>query len=210
MNEKFVVTISHLLGCGGAAIGAKLADSLSIPFVDRQILKQVAESLNIPEEEIEDREEKIASFWESFIHLEAFGNTMLPNVREYFPTDRELFQLESEFIEQIAQKSSAVILGRGGRYILRNHPRHMSVFVHANMDDRVQRVSSLFNVSENESKKIIEKNDRERNAYVKTFTHLEWLDARTYDICVNTSSVGFDNAAVIIKNSLEYKIGQLH
>lgn len=206
MDEKFVVTISHLLGCGGAFIGAKLADSLCIPFVDHQILKQVADSLDIPEEDIENREEKITSFWQSFIRLEAFGNMMNTNAPEFFPTDRELFNLESEFIEQIAVKNSAVLLGRGGRYILRNHPRHFSVFVYADMADRIPRVSELYHVSENEAKGIIENNDRERNAYIKTFTHLEWLDARTYDICVNTLSIGLDNAAAIIKNSLEYKL----
>lgn len=205
MNEKFVVTISHLLGCGGAYIGAKLADSFSVPFVDRQILKQVADSLDIPEEDIEDREEKITSFWESFLRLEAFGNTMAANALEYFPTDRELFQLESEFIEQITEKSSAVLLGRGGRYILRNHLRHFSVFVYSDMEDRIQRVSELRHVSENEAKRIIEKNDREINTYIKSFTHLEWLDARTYDLCVNTSSIGLDSAVAIIKSSLAYR-----
>ncbi len=206
MDEKFVVTISHLLGCGGADIGKKLAEELSIPFVDRQILKQVADSLEIPEEDIEGREERVASLWQSFTRLEAFGDPMVSNPLQYVPTAGELYDLESKFIKQIAAESSAVILGRGGRYILRNHQRHLSVFVYAEMDDRIPRVSELYQVSENEAKKIIEKNDKERNATLKSFTRLEWLDARTYDICVNTSSVGPGNAVTIIKNSLEYKL----
>ncbi len=207
MNEKFVVTISHQLGCGGADIGKKLSESLSVPFVDRQILKMVADYLNVPEEDIAGREERAESFWDSFMRMEAFNATLAVMEAHYYPSDKELYDLESEFIEQIVHKGSVIILGRGGRYILRNFKPHFSVFVHADLNDRIQRVSDLYHVSENEAKKVIEKNDKERNAYIKSFTKLEWLDARAYDICINTSSVGLDNAVEIIKSSLKYKLG---
>lgn len=48
INHRFVITISHQLGCGGSEIGKKLSENYSIPFVDRQILKMVADRLNIP------------------------------------------------------------------------------------------------------------------------------------------------------------------
>ncbi|MDR3602060.1 MAG: cytidylate kinase family protein [Desulfosporosinus sp.] len=208
IDDNYVVTISHQLGCGGAYIGKKLSEILFVPFVDRQILKEVADFLNIPEENIKDREERITSFWQSFKRLEAFDDPIVEINSEYFPTDKELFKLESEFIEQIAEKSSAIFLGRGGHYILRNHQRHFSIFLHADMKDRIQRVSELYNVSENESKKIIEKNDRERNTYFKSLTQLEYLNLMTYDICVNTSSTGLDNAVKIIRNCLEFKLGR--
>jgi len=207
MKDQYVVTISHQLGCGGTNIGKQLSEVLSIPFVDRQILKQVADYLDLPEADIENREERLASFWQTFFRLESLSDPITAAGAEYLPSDRELYNLESEFIEQIAKKGSAIILGRGGRYILRGHPRHFSVFVHADLKDRVQRVSELCHVSEDASRKIIEKDDHERNAYIKSFTRLEWLDARTYDICVNTSSIGADNSVKIIKNCLEFKLG---
>jgi cytidylate kinase len=205
MNEQYVVTISHLLGCGGANIGKKLSEMLSIPFVDRQILKKVADHLKLPVEDIENREERATSFWQVFSHAGYLIDPLMAIGAEYLPSDRELYDLESEFIEQITKKSSAIILGRGGRYILRDYPRHFSVYVHADMKDRIQRVTELYHVSENEAQRIIEKNDRERSVYIKSYTHLEWLDARTYDICLNTSSIGIDNSVKIIKDSLESK-----
>lgn len=204
MNENYVITVSHQLGCGGAYLGKKLSEMLAIPFVDREILKMVADYLNVPEADIEHREERLLSFWESFSRLELFSNSLVTVPSDYFPSDRELYNLESKFIEEIAAKSSAIILGRGGRYILRDFPHHLSVFVHADMKDRIQRVSKLYNVSVNVAQKIIAKNDKERNSYIKSFTHLEWLDARTYDICINTSRIGLDNAVIVIKNSLKF------
>ena len=207
MKEKYVVTISHLLGSGGAYIGKKLSESLGVPFIDRQILKAVADKLNISEDDIENREERLSSFWESFMAAESYGNPMTLMSPQYFlPSDKELFDLESDYIETIADKSSAVILGRSGRYILRNHKRHLSVFVCADLPDREKNVAKLFNVSQDAAKTIIAKNDRDRDSYIKSFTHFKWLEARSYDICINTSSVGPDNAASIIKESLDYKM----
>lgn len=208
MKEKYVITISHLIGSNGAYIGKQLSKALSIPFVDRQILKQVSDQLNISESEIEDREEKLDSFWTKFSLMGTAGTLMVAGGEKYLPSDRDLFALETKIISQIAEKDSAIILGRGGRYILRDFPQRFSVFVHANLDDRVKRISELYNVSNDDARVIIEKNDRERDAYMKTFTKLTWLDLREYDICINTSSIGSDNAVKIIEECLESKFNR--
>jgi Cytidylate kinase len=202
MREKCVITISHYLGCGGAYIGEKLSELFSIPFVDHQILKKVADSLHVSEEEIEGREEKKPYFWQTFSSLELL-NSEAGMTALYIPSGKELYSLESEFIEQIAKEGSAIILGRGGRYILRDFPNHFSIFVHADMEDRVERVSGLYHITAGESRKLIEKNDRERNSYIRTYTKFDWLDVREYDICLNTSGVGLDHAVDIIKNAID-------
>jgi cytidylate kinase len=208
MKENYVITISHLLGSGGAYIGQELSKALSIPFVDRQILKKISDQLNVPESAIENREEKLVSFWEAFSLMGSVGTLMTVGGEKYLPSDKELFDLESKFIVQIAQNDSAIILGRGGRYILRDFPRRFSVFVYAEMNDRAKRVAELYSVSDDEARTIIEKNDRERDAYMKTFTKLAWLDLRQYDICINTSSTGRDNAVKIIKDCVEFKLNK--
>ena len=207
MNEQYVITISHQLGCGGAEIGKNLSELLSIPFIDRQILKQASEYLSLPESDIEDREERLTSFWQTITRAESLGNPLIALGTEYLPSDRELFELESEFIEQIANKSSAIILGRGGRYILRDFPRQFSVLIYADMEERVRRVSQLYHTDDRSARKIIEKNDRDRDAYMKAFTKFDWLNARIYDICINTSSIGIGKAVEIIKSCLEFKLG---
>jgi Cytidylate kinase len=207
MDEQYVITISHQLGCGGAYIGKKLSEALSVPFVDRQILKRVADYFNLSEADVESREEKRSSFWEIFYRGEMLIDPVSAIAQDYMPTDKELYDLEMQYIEKIANKSSSIILGRGGNYILRNHPRHLSVFLSADMKDRIQRVCKLYDASESESRRIIEKNDKERSAYIKAQTGLDTLNVKSYDICVNTSSVGLDNAAQIIKSALDYKMG---
>ena len=41
------------------------------------------------------------------------------------PTTRELFETEKEIIEHIAEKGSAIIIGRCGFHIFREYPNHV-------------------------------------------------------------------------------------
>ena len=43
-------------------------------------------------------------------------------------TDDELFTVESDIIKHIATEESAVIIGRCGFNVLRQHPNHVSIF----------------------------------------------------------------------------------
>jgi cytidylate kinase len=121
----------------------------------------------------------------------------------YSPTDRELFQLESENIGRIAARGPAIFLGRCGRYILRDHPARFSLFVHADLPDRVARIQQLYCLSADEARKLVETNDRERAAYVRAFTRQDLLDASLYDLCLNTSRLGLNHAVEVILESMK-------
>ncbi len=197
-NKHLVITISHQLGSGGAYLGQKLSERLGLPFIDREVLKKVAEQLNLAETALAGREERLSTFWQSFMRIAVLTDPVeCLSPDNYLPNDRELFKLESDYIGRIADKSSAIFLGRCGRYILRQHPGHISILVHANLPDRIKRIQQLYCSGEDEAKKLIETNDRERTAYIHAFTRQDWLDARWYDLCVNTSSLGLEKVVEI-------------
>lgn len=204
MGQKYIVTISHLLGSGGAELGKKLSEGLSVPFVDRQILKMAADKFGLPEESIADREERLMSFWESLARLSAFTDPLFSAADSvYSPTDEELFELESKFITEIALRGSAVFLGRGGRFLLRNLKPHFSVFVTADPQDRIRRIGRLYKIPEDSAKKLMERNDRERDRYLRVFAEPDWRDAGHYDIALNTSKIGIGQAADFILSVLK-------
>lgn len=203
----YVITISHHVGSGGAILGQKLSERLGIPFIDREILKWVADQLHLAETELERRQERLSSFWSSFSRtIEAIDPERSLLAERYVPTDKELFQLESEYIQRIAEKSSAIFLGRCGNSILCSHPRHLSVLVYANLPERIKRLRELQHISEEEAKKFIETNDRERSAYIHTFAHQNCLDPRLHDLCVNTSTIGMDQTVDLVMIALDAKI----
>lgn len=206
-GELFVITISHQIGSGGAYVGQKIAERLGIPFVDREILKQVAEELNLAEAELARREERVRSFWQRFANLAALTDpTATLTADHYRPTDKELFQLESDIIQRIAGQNPAVFLGRSARYILRDHPQRLSLLVHAALPARVARLRALYGLSEAAATRMAESNDRERAAYIRAFTREDWLDASLYDLCIDTSTVGLETAVGLVCASVAAKI----
>lgn len=197
-NVHFVVTISHQIGSGGASIGEKLAEKWRVPFVDREILKQVAAEYRMDERDVEKREERLSGFWQRFARAELIASPFVEPTPETYLTDRDLFEMESAYIERIVRKTPAVILGRGAGQILAAHPRHLRVLLCANAPERLERIRALYKMDAEGAERLLEKNDRERAAYLRTFTRHDVFDARCYDVCLNTSVTGLDGAADII------------
>jgi cytidylate kinase len=202
MDEKiYVITISHQIGSSGAPIGKKLSERLNIPFFDREILRRVSTRLHMAEADLEHREERLRSFWQSYSRTaELMDPALSLTADEYIPTDKELFQLESETILRIAEKSNAVFIGRCGRHILRGHSRHISLLLHADPATRIERIKMLHHLGAPEAGKLLEENDRDRAAYIRAFAGQDWLDARLYDLCLNTSRAGVDGAVELISS----------
>jgi cytidylate kinase len=198
-NSPTVITISRQLGSGGAYLGQQLAEQLGISYLDREIVIQAAKQLRVLEEDLESRDEKKTSFWKSVFQLSAYNppDMYLPP-EIYIPSDQDLYQAESKIIQKVAQERSAVVIGRGGSYLLRDHPRHFSVFLHADFVFRQQRVGELYNLAAPEAKKLIERSDRERARYLQTLTGRDWNDARIYHLSIDTSVIGLEQAKEVI------------
>jgi CMP/dCMP kinase len=202
-TSPFAITISRQLGCGGAYVGQQLAKNLDVFYADREIIGQAAEQLSVLEEDLEPRDEKILSFWQSFIRSYAIapGTYVPPQI--IAPSDHKLFKTESEIIARIAKERSAVIIGRCGSYILREHPNHVSIFLHSDITFRKGRIQKLYNLSEEVAEKMIAQSDKERALYHHTVTGQVWADARRYDISIDTSKIGVDKTVEFILKYLE-------
>jgi len=202
-TSPFVITISRQLGAGGAYIGQQLAKSLNVFYADREIISQAAQQLSVLKEDLESRDEKILSFWQSFIRSYAITPDTYVPPQIMPPSDRQLFKIDSEIIARIAKEHSAVIIGRCGSYILREHPNHVSLFLHSDMASRKNRIQNLYNVSEEVAGKMIAQSDKERALYHRTATGQEWADARRYDLAMDTGKINLDKSVELILKYLK-------
>lgn len=202
-TTPFVITISRQLGSGGAYIGQQLAKKLNIYYADREILSKAAKQLAVLEEELESRDEKLLTFWQSFLHIEGFSMDVHVPPKMNFPFDREIFEAEKEIINRIANEGSAVIIGRCGFHILRENPNRISLFLHADISFRSKRISELYHVPEKTAMEMITQSDKDRAQYIDTFTGKRWTDARQFDLSLDTGRIGVDNSVALILNYIE-------
>ncbi len=204
LSSPFVITITRQIGSGGAYIGQELAKKLKIFYADREIISQAAKKLSVLEDDLDTRDEKVSSFWETYMqsYSFAFPDVYIPP-QIIVPTDNDLFNAESEIIRQIAKERSAVIIGRCGSHILREHPNHVSLFFHADAAFRKDRVQKLYKVSQEDAAKMIARSDKERTRYHNTLTDREWTDATQYDLCMDTGRMSLDECVEFILRYLQ-------
>jgi CMP/dCMP kinase len=205
-----VVTVSRQLGSGGAYLGQWIAKKLNVLYVDREILLQAARQLEVSEKDLEHRDEAVTPLWQSLL---LSSDYVTPGVFEpqplSMPTDHELFKVESDIISWIAGEHSAVIVGRCGSWVLRKHPRHVSIFLHADIVVRQQRVKEKGHSTEEEALKLINTTDKARATYFRKFTGQDWVDARQYHLCFDTGKVELDLIGEIVLDYIRRKYGDV-
>jgi cytidylate kinase len=205
-----VITISRQLGSGGAYLGQRLAQCLKFSYLDHEILHQAAEELKIPVEHLAVRDEKVTSNWQSVLQSFAYANswTYAPPSLDIL-NDKDLYNVESDIITRITNQCSAVIVGRGGHYVLRNHPRCLNIFLHADIKFRQQRVEQVYNVSGQKALKLMNSVDQERARYLKALTGQDWLDARQYHLSLDTGVLGLEKSEAIILETFHIRFGDI-
>lgn len=198
MKKKTIITISRQFGSGGREVGKKLAEALGIPFYDKELIEMAAKESGIDEELFEDEEYRTSR---GFYLLGAIGFTLgspITSISEMSLNDR-LFLVQSETIENIAEKGPCVIVGRCADYVLQEKHSTINIFIHASMKDRKERAIHSYEVDERNIEASITKIDKRRANYYNYYTDRKWGAAENYDIVLNSSKFGIDGCVEIIK-----------
>ena len=174
-NRTIVITISRQMASGGAYIGHLLAKKLGYKYVEREILHAAAKELGVDISELSKLDERHAGFIENLMKSFVFGTPeasyIPPSRRPVY--DQELFEAESKIIRAIADRYNAVIVGRGGYFMLRGRPNVVNVFIHAPMDFRIKRFQKFHDVSTEQAREEIGDSDHQREKFLKTMTNTD-------------------------------------
>jgi len=185
------------MGSGGSEIGYRLAKSLGIRYIDREILTKTARILEEEEQVVTDRFERVSGLWEEAVRCFCLGSpesSYAPPPLNFI-SDSKLFAAKSMVIKEIAKNRSAVIIGHAGFHILKDHPRIVNIFVHADPALRARRVMTQYSVSTfEEAMAMIQNSDRERRKLVNKVTGKEWSDALNFDLSLDSAKWGQDLA----------------
>ena len=97
-----VITIARQYGSGGRTIGKKLAESLNIPFYDKELIAMAAKKSGLSQEVFEKADEKATS---SLLYSLVMGTY---NFGSHFstvsdmPINDRLFMIQSDIIQHAA------------------------------------------------------------------------------------------------------------
>ena len=117
----------------------------------------------------------------------------------YLTTAPVKYAIEAQeaIIKKIAENGSCLIVGIAADYVLRDREELVSIFIHAPKDYRVKNVMQMYNDTENNAVKYIEKSDKNRSTYYKAISSKNWNNLNNYDLSID-SSIGVEKTADII------------
>ncbi len=205
LSKKFVITINRELGSGGRTIGRKLAEKLNVKYYDKALIKELTRRFDLSVEKLEKVKSGQFNWWnelkQSYILL--YNGDNVQNDDSKVPTTYNIFKVEAQFLERLAEDDSCVIAGRSGFYIFRNTPNSLKILIQSTMEKRVERVMEKQGLSEEEAKKTIEKVDQGRENYTQEFSGTSRYDTRNYDLVINVADMTEDEAVDLILNYIE-------
>lgn len=204
MSENIIVTIARQCGSGGREVGEILSKKLGMVYHDKSLINLAAEKSGMNPEILENADEKATPSFLYSIAVGAIGMVPFSHGMPYdTPINDKLFVLQSEIIEEEAQKYPCVFVGRCADYILRNHPRLVRVFIYASPEKRIERIARVNDVDEGEAKSLMTKIDKKRANYYNYYTSQKWGKNDNYDLMIDTTKIGAEGAARIIEEYIK-------
>lgn len=190
MKERTLITISRQYGSGGKEIAELLAKKMGVRCYDRQILYLAAEKMDAGEMDISailDMSYKMPE--------RTFMDSVTALGYETIPPYNKMYREQAKVIRSIAEKESAVFLGRCADVVLKGFPDCYNFFIYADEEYRKNRAKELYG---NKTLRELEKENRTRERYYNYYTGQKWGEPQNYNLMINTSRTGTEKTVDFI------------
>lgn len=205
MKDDFMITIGRQLGSGGRQIGQLLSKRLNISYYDKELITIASEKSGLVKEVFEKADEK-----KRFTFTGGLMGLKIPVLDSGFSNNylwnEMLFKIQSDVIQNLANEKSCIFVGRCADYVLRDYPRLLSVFINAELEDRIKRVEEYYALNEKKAIDMIEKTDKKRAGYYNYYSNKLWGVAESYHLCINSSVLGIEATTDFIEHFLKKRL----
>ena len=201
--KHIIINVGRQLGSGGHDIGRMLALDFQAKYYDRELLNLAAKESGFSEKFFEQNDEK-KGFLKGLFNMQTSHVSGGSMYKTNF-SQESLFQFQSDAIQKAAKEGSCVFVGRCADYILRDFPNTVNIFITASMKYRIQQIMNKQHMEYEEARKFIESKESKRAAYYNYYTGKKWGAAESYDLCIDSSVLGFVETEKIIAEFIRKK-----
>ncbi|NWF93320.1 MAG: cytidylate kinase family protein [Syntrophaceae bacterium] len=181
-----VLTIARKYGSGAREIGQAIAQQLKYDYIDRgRILNDMRAEGKQWEERAKYFDENYPDLWE-----------------RYDWSFRGFVALNQSYFLNYALKDRAVIIGRGGNFLLKGIPFVLRVRIVAPIEKRIERVMEKEGVNSENARWLIEKADREMAGAIYFIYGRDWDNPAEYEMVFDTGVQTRDEIITAIKKGL--------
>lgn len=184
MSKQIIISVGREFGSGGHEIAERLAKHYNIPLYDKEIFDHIEEKGSISAD--------VAKYFDEKPENPVFYPIAMDG--SYLPLEQTVANHIFDFIRMKGEKEkeSFVIVGRCAEYVLRDNPSMISIFILGDKETKMKRVMEKYSLDEKSALNRMKKEDKMRKTYHNFYADGKWGDSRSYDICVDSSTLGID------------------
>ena len=176
-----IITISRGSYSRGKEVAEKVAVALGYECISREILLEASEQFNIPEIKL----------------VRAIHDA--PSILERFTYGKEKYvaYLKAALLKHV-QKDNVVYHGLAGHFFLQGIPHVLKVRIVADLEDRIAEEMKRENLSADEARHILKKDDDERRRWGMQIFGVDTWDPMNYDMVLHIKAIKVDEAVELI------------
>ena len=201
-----VITVGRQYGSGGREIGTMLAEKLGIAYYDDMLLKEAAKESGLCEDLFRSFDERPKSFLYS-IAMDPYSFSM-NSVTARGNIEQQVYLATYETIKKLADKGPCVLIGRCADYALKDRDDVINIFITAPLENRIERVAKRNDISLDEARDRIKKTDKSRASYYNYYSSKDWGEAKSYDLCIDSSLLGIEGTVELLEQMIRLKSGK--
>jgi cytidylate kinase len=195
------VTISRQAGCGALVVAEKLGRYLQehsakhdAPWTvyDRNLMETVLEDHDLPRRLSQFLPEDRVSFLED----------VMTDLLQTFPSSQTVLRQTTETILKLASVGNVILIGRGANLITARLPNMFHVRLVAPLEERIEHSRKSYGMTKIEARRFCLREDLGRKRYLKKYFNADVNNPLLYHLIINTSLVGYDDAAKIIGDAV--------
>ena len=195
-----IITIARQFGAGGKTLGTLVADRLGYTLVDEEVVELIAKEAKISPEWVYSVARETGS--EKFVKRMLFKvgpfrkgyvKRALDNEPEYF--DGNLYiSLLHKILPQIASQDNVIIIGRGGQYILAEHPDAYHFLLVADTEYRIRFMMEHYHLDRKQAQVVVDKQSKRRLHLYRYFARTDYDQPAHYHLVFNMRKVFMESA----------------
>ena len=195
MNKQIIITIGREFGSGGHLIAEKLAEKLNLPLYDKKMISEVAKASGMDARVFEKYDEKPVNVLFSRT-VNGHSNSMEDTIAEK----------QFDFLRKKAEAGeSFIVVVRCAETIFKNNANAFHIFILADKEYKVKRISEIYNISESEAIAKMYRHDKKRKVYHNRYSKGKWGDSRNYDLCVRSNALGVEKTVESLLDIIQKK-----
>ncbi len=187
-KKQLIISVGREYGSGGHYIANKLAEIFSLPVYDSNLMSDLASENNLYLHKLSKYDEVPKKH---LLSRTVCGYSNSP--------EENVANLQFNFLRKKASEGkSFVVVGRCSEDVLSEFKGLITIFVLADMKDKINVVRKNENVSASVAEVLIKQMDKNRKTYHNYYCKGKWGDSRNYDLSINSSKLGLDATAEFI------------